>query len=299
MSKLLELRGWLTVEQAAEYLSEKWNEPVTDKDIYTLALARKCTMSICFSQPVQAQVGVAVPRHEAKHITRRERYERRGSKPPASSDPEELWEVGELLFDQDKVVEWEEHTKEISGLWDLPLHLGSTEINMIYVSLDPDCYKELLDATAYGHYLRRGDTYARVSFFDSELEDEEYELIEEVILRRGVLALSKFELAILCGEEQGELADKKAFYEQQPQPKSTGQNESSVPKKRINTYLKIINALLKGQGIDIEKKGQPEAFKVLVTSLGCDVCESTLDEKARELREYLQGLPKKKPSKSR
>lgn len=299
MSKLLELRGWLTVEQAAEYLSEKWNEPVTDKDIYTLALARKCTMSICFSQPVQAQVGVAVPRHEAKHITRRERYEQIGCQLPAGCNPEELWEVGELLFDQDKVVEWEEHTKEISGLWDLPLHPYSTEINMLYVSLDPDCYKELFGETPYGHFLSRGDTYARVSFFDSELEDEEYELIEEVILRRGVLALSKFELARLCGEEQGELADEKAFYEQQPQPKSTGQDEGSLGKKGISTYLKIINALLKSQDIDIEKKGQPEAFKALVTSHGCDLCESTLANKARELREYLQGLPKQKSSKSR
>lgn len=61
MGKLLGLKKWLTLEQAAAYLTTQLNEPVSQADVMGLALDRHLTLSIDFVNGVYARAGKAVP----------------------------------------------------------------------------------------------------------------------------------------------------------------------------------------------------------------------------------------------
>lgn len=54
MSKIFTLRDWIYLPDAARHLTERFNEPVTEQDVLTLALEGRLTLSIRF----QSQVAV-------------------------------------------------------------------------------------------------------------------------------------------------------------------------------------------------------------------------------------------------
>jgi len=58
MSKLLKLKRWLTTEEAAKYLTGALSEPVTEADIFRLALDGQITLSVCPTSACVRQIGV-------------------------------------------------------------------------------------------------------------------------------------------------------------------------------------------------------------------------------------------------
>lgn len=57
MSKLIKLKKWLTVEAAAEYISNELSEPVTVADIYHFAIERHLQLSVHLINNVMARKG--------------------------------------------------------------------------------------------------------------------------------------------------------------------------------------------------------------------------------------------------
>jgi len=56
MSKLIQLKRWLTVSEAAKHLSTIFGEDVTDADVLRLALDHRLTLSVVFIDGVRASV---------------------------------------------------------------------------------------------------------------------------------------------------------------------------------------------------------------------------------------------------
>lgn len=55
MSKLFELKEWLTLDEAANHLSSVFGEPVTIADIYQLALDNHIMLSVNFINLAEAK----------------------------------------------------------------------------------------------------------------------------------------------------------------------------------------------------------------------------------------------------
>ena len=57
MSKLLQLKEWVTVTDAARHLSSAFGEPVSDADIFQLALDKRLVLSVNFVNPGKGRPG--------------------------------------------------------------------------------------------------------------------------------------------------------------------------------------------------------------------------------------------------
>jgi hypothetical protein len=57
MSKLFKLKNWLTIEEAAKYLSNAFTELVTESDVLRLALDGRLKLSVNFVNPVVVKLG--------------------------------------------------------------------------------------------------------------------------------------------------------------------------------------------------------------------------------------------------
>ncbi len=94
-SKLLKLKSWLTVAEAANHLSLLVDEEVTEADIFQFALVRRLTLSVRFVNPVTAM-----------QLTPERTFER---------TDEDEWEVGPDEFPEHPFLVLPD------GLYDLPM----------------------------------------------------------------------------------------------------------------------------------------------------------------------------------
>ena len=68
MSKLLKLKEWLSVEDAARHLSIMFGEQVTEADILQLALDGRLTLSLNFVNDVYARAGSIKEASDLKYM---------------------------------------------------------------------------------------------------------------------------------------------------------------------------------------------------------------------------------------
>ena len=61
MSKLERHKEWLTITEAANYLSKKLDEDVTEADIFRLALKRRLVVSVYFVNHASARLCSIIP----------------------------------------------------------------------------------------------------------------------------------------------------------------------------------------------------------------------------------------------
>lgn len=124
VSKLLQIKDWLTIPDAAKQLTSLLGENVTESDLLYFALNGKIRLSVFFVNPTRARLGKKILLSEADYDDISQ---------PDDIEPQKLYQ-GTVLLHQDTpehcVVEWdEEHTIFIEGLHDLTM-LGSEQIDI-------------------------------------------------------------------------------------------------------------------------------------------------------------------------
>lgn len=143
MKKLMKLKEYLTLEQAAVYLTAILNEPVTVADVLQLALDQYLTLSVHFVNGTMARPGKVV------HYTYEQiqKFDATGDYPddlnstddisaflevreagyPCSDIPKKLSSV---QLDQDRWMTFEnDEIVKIDGIWDLPM-IGDESFNV-------------------------------------------------------------------------------------------------------------------------------------------------------------------------
>jgi hypothetical protein len=118
MKKLLNLKQWLTVADAARHLSILFGEEVTEADVLQLALDEHLKLSVNFVNHASGRRGSVVPLQDAK----RRRTKKIG---------ENGWfySIAGLGIGQDRVIEWDSGITELQGIWDLTM-LGSERLDV-------------------------------------------------------------------------------------------------------------------------------------------------------------------------
>src|SRR5262249_17211298 len=109
LKKLLKLKEWLTVPDAARHLSILFGEEVAEADVLRLALDGHLTLSVYFVNHAKARCGPIVPLKDAK------RY------PLQMLDGQTVYCVEGLRISEDEVAELGESIITLTGIWDLPM----------------------------------------------------------------------------------------------------------------------------------------------------------------------------------
>ncbi len=139
MKKLFNLKEWLTIDDAARYLSIVFNEQVSRADVLRLGLDARITLSVNFVNPTQGRIGHIVSMESARmDVISFDGVEETQStwlenvlRSDLSAFSEEIkdgLESGYLTFiprgdaiDENQVVEYTDHFSPLKGIWDLPM----------------------------------------------------------------------------------------------------------------------------------------------------------------------------------
>lgn len=185
MSKLLKLKRWLTLDEAANHIATVISEPVTASDLLRMALDGHITLSLNIVNSVSVNLGKAVPLSESPwRVLPAIGVSKEKLAPivdyPDDDDPagQRAWlannasrfESGELIAfprggtsDEKFSYIFEKPIGVVSGLWDLPL-IGSERLDVMQLL---QTYLDGPDVTGdyiHGTFLRGVDgvTYARI-----------------------------------------------------------------------------------------------------------------------------------------
>lgn len=123
MSKLLKLKEWVTIPDAAKHLTQIFNEPFSEADIYQLALDEHITLSVMFPNYARAKIGKVIP---FKDVPLRELPMLDGGEPRLFPDGRLLRDLedGEPLTEDTPFVHFEKTVSSIDGIWDLSMTGG-------------------------------------------------------------------------------------------------------------------------------------------------------------------------------
>jgi hypothetical protein len=126
MKKLLNLKQWLTVADAARHLSILFGEDVSEADVLRLALDGHLTLSVYFVNGARGRCGPAIPAEDAK-VTIQEEDPDDWSHLTGGQSADEgevkvfsQWVHGLILGDG-RVLEYDRETVLLDGVWDLTM----------------------------------------------------------------------------------------------------------------------------------------------------------------------------------
>lgn len=160
MSKLLALKQWVTVADAANYLSDAFDEDVSESDVLHLAIEGRLQLSVHFVNHAKAKEMKLLPLEEADSFL---------GIPVQGHEPYDVvlgipWKSGRVLAEVKN-----SRVKTISGIWDLPM-VGNERIDVEkkYQSLTggPDVTLVCLDGTFVEN--SDGQIYQLQEFFDGD-----------------------------------------------------------------------------------------------------------------------------------
>lgn len=123
MSKLLKLKEWVTIPDAAMHLTQIFNEPFSEADIFQLALDEHITISVMFPNRAHAQIGKVVP---FKEVPIRELPSPLSGEPQFFPDGHLLNDLkdGEPLTEETPFIHFNKAVTSIDGIWDLSMTGG-------------------------------------------------------------------------------------------------------------------------------------------------------------------------------
>lgn len=111
MKKLLNLKRWLTIPDAACHLSMFFGEDVSEADVLHLALEGHLTLSVNFVNHTMGRCGPVVSSGDADWIT----------VPSLSGDRQLRLPVSGVRIADDKFLQLDKEVISIGGVWDLTM----------------------------------------------------------------------------------------------------------------------------------------------------------------------------------
>jgi hypothetical protein len=118
MSKLFNLKKWLTIDEAASHLSGVFSESVSSSDVLRLGLDRHLTLSVNFVNEAFAKVGRIVPVEKAKRLPGVPKNSKLGH-----------FQFPGFILNEKEVLEFDDTTETLIGVYDLPL-LGGDRLDV-------------------------------------------------------------------------------------------------------------------------------------------------------------------------
>ncbi|MES2671791.1 MAG: hypothetical protein V4673_15405 [Pseudomonadota bacterium] len=213
MSKLFGLKSWLTLDEAASFLSGTLQEPVTVPDLLRLALDGHLVLSANFvngttvnlgerknwddarlvlfpalfqNEPLTLEPELAALLEEfPKRGTRQEQHEWLLSNREIADHPKIVIFISGDRISEDSVLEWKKEIESIQGVWDLP-NSGGAILDVEHLLQSLVSGVEVTGTCLDGTFVvsRDGQTYARLlEHFGNNPYIKEKENIQDQITR--------------------------------------------------------------------------------------------------------------------
>ena len=213
MSKLFVLKNWLTLDEAASFLSGTLQEPVTVPDLLRLALDGHLVLSanfvngttvnlgerknwddarlvlfpdLCQSEPFRLEPELATLLKDfPKHGTRQEQHEWLSSNREISEHPKIVIFIAGDRISEDSVLEWKKEIASIQGIWDLP-NSGGALLDVEHLLQSLVSGVEVTGTCLDGAFVvsRDGQTYARLlEHYENNPYIKEQENVQDQITR--------------------------------------------------------------------------------------------------------------------
>lgn len=124
-SRLLKLKEWLLVQEAAKYLSMLFNEEVKETDVLRLALDKHLTLSVDFVNHTYVRQGNIVPLEEAEWYPPGFFSKMPGTSKELADNPI----LKSLCIDENRFIKLDQKVTKIEGVWDLSM-LGTERMDI-------------------------------------------------------------------------------------------------------------------------------------------------------------------------
>jgi hypothetical protein len=280
VKKLLQLKQWLTVEEAARHLGTLFGEDVIEADVLRLALDGHLTLSVNFVNHAYGRCGSVVSIEDAKRQIREF-----GEKSPGGVLPDEVARQLEDMILTER-VKYEEQPVVIDGIWDLTME--GAEVRDV-----EGRYQELTGGPGVapvsleGPELCRDDgTYCRVM---AHFSDNEY--IDPKSLRKPYDHVSNFYPAAGLPADSVLVVRTSSLHALQARLSEPDQKiEKPIERRERSTLLAIVAALCELAKIDVTK---PSAAAAVIESqtvrMGARVAARTIENHLKLIPEALEG----------
>lgn len=325
MSKLFKLKKWLTIPETEKYLTQLFEEEVTEADILRLALDGELTLSVNLVNGAQARCGKVIDYpweellRDIKNDTVRKDFE--FMEIPSLHGNEKVFVPDNLRLGKDTYLALEEGVRSIRDIWDLPM-IGNERLDVEhrYQMLigGPEITLEGLD----GAFVVKGDVMCQLQ---DDFDDNQYQrgskahgdaLEERIQLgqinkveadalrekyklqRKEYLEYRKERPAEDNYYPAGGLPDDAAFVvrteslrklqDRLTKDDLPDKSEKPLTTRPRNTLLTIINALCEYSNIDIKSRGAAAQIAKLTQELGADISEETILKYLKEIPDAVE-----------
>jgi hypothetical protein len=168
MSKLFKLKEWLTLEDAANHISNVVGEPATIADLCRFALDGYLTLSIDFVNHAEVRVGKWVKTEDVEFkIVETNIFT--NEKLPI---PYRLPINCELRVKEDDWIALDKNVVSIDGVWDLPL-IGAEAIDIEHYYQQMTSGLEVTLSYIDGAFVERGELICQLQ---TDFEDNEFQM---------------------------------------------------------------------------------------------------------------------------
>ena len=276
LKKLMRLREWLNVPEAARHLSILFGEDVTEADVLRLALDGHLTLSVNLVNQAKARCGPAIPLADAERRTIQ------------TLDNQFFHTIDGLYLGNDRVLVYKREVNTLEGIWDLPL-IGQERVEIEHkyqlltggptvdlhsfdgplVSHPDGTWGEILERFSENPYFNKNNLKSPYDHPDNYYPAGQ--LPPDAVLVVRTSALQKLEALI-----------------SKPEPAA----ERPVARRERTTLLMIIAALAKLAKIDVAKPSSAAAaIESETIQMGARVA-------ARTIEEHLRRIPEARENKS-
>lgn len=284
MSKLFKLKEWVTVSDAARHLSQIVNEPVSEADVYQMALDGHLKISVHFPNRAKARMGRVLP---YKDVPRKELPTLDGKGTFTHLDGYSLNDIpeGELPDSHAPFIHFEETVVSIDGIWDLAMQ-GNERIDIEFELQQLIGGPEVTMTNVAGTFLNRVDgTWAALQeqFPDKVTTDAEGKTtkIKGSYYPAGGLGtdctrvIRVSEIMALQSKLDGNAVDK------------------TLSTRERNTLLVIIGLLCKEAKLDYTKSAKTAGLiESMAAQLGVTIGETTVEGHLKKVSDAMAARMK-------
>lgn len=217
MKKLLKLKEWLTIPDAAKHLSIVFDEDVSEADVLRLALDGQLQLSVHFVNQATARRGKTVPLSEAEKVPAPSISLDKDCKPREPYEVilgfkfQEMYPDGQV---QEKVAQFGKEIIHIDGVWDLPM-LGNGRLDVEHKYQMLTTGVKVTDVNLGGTYLwdLDGELWELQSSFDeNEFQEGSLAQLEKLKAKIASENIEKSEAERLLNRHKEE---RKSFLEKE------------------------------------------------------------------------------------
>jgi hypothetical protein len=273
LQKLLNLKEWLTIEDAARHLGILFGEDVSEHDVLRLALDGHLTLSVYFVNHATGRCGTAVPVQEAVSETL-----------PTLDGKDFIRFLSGLPIDHERVVKWMPEIVTIDGVWDLTM-LGPERLDVEHryqlLTGGPAVSLQSLEAPI----VRRDETYCQLQ---SHFSDNEF--CDPKTLRKPYDHSANYYPAGGLPEDSVLVVRTEALRNLVSRVSKPIEAEKPIERRERSTLLILIAALADMARIDISKPSAAAAtIESKTAQMGARVSSRTIENHLKRVPEVLDS----------